>query len=306
MKTITKLWILIGILIILTPVGLILPRYFKAGTAWGEWKIFPSVWNAPIPDYTGSPFGYALSAALGIAVVALIVLLVGKFLKKKDNKFIERSIASTADFFKEILFSEEIARSKGLMQSLGAKTRIAVLAVLLVSVILAQDLKLLAALYLFSLLLAAFSHIDIIYFIKRVWFFIPLFTLLIAIPAIFTQSPLTAAVFVLRVVDCVSFVVLITITTRHNELLRSLLSLGIPPIFVSVLDMMYRYVFLFIKIFEEMHLGLKSRLVRRFDAQNARRWISSRMAFLFKRSLKMSEDVYMAMVARGYGLKGGK
>ena len=33
-----KLWIGIGVLIILTPLGLILPDYFKAGDAWGEWE----------------------------------------------------------------------------------------------------------------------------------------------------------------------------------------------------------------------------------------------------------------------------
>lgn len=37
MKTATKLWIGIGILILLSPLGLLLPEHFKAGDAWGEW-----------------------------------------------------------------------------------------------------------------------------------------------------------------------------------------------------------------------------------------------------------------------------
>jgi len=32
-----KLWIGIGALIVLSPLGLILPDQFKAGSAWGEW-----------------------------------------------------------------------------------------------------------------------------------------------------------------------------------------------------------------------------------------------------------------------------
>ena len=148
--------------------------------------------------------------------------------------------------------------------------------------------------------MAILSGINILYFIKRVWFFIPIFTLFIAIPAIFTHDLSTALIFVLRVADCVSFVVLITVTTKHSQLLKSLRSYGVPSIFVKVLDMMHRYIYLFIRIFEEMHLSLKSRLVKNFDARSARRWISSRMAFVFKRSIKMSEDVYMAMIARGY------
>ena len=83
-------------------------------------------------------------------------------------------------------------------------------------------------------------------------------------------------------------------------LLKALRSFGIPNIFTTTLDMTYRYIFLFVKIFEEMHIGLKSRLIKAFKKKRAREWISSRIGFLFRRSIKMSEDVYMAMIARGY------
>ena len=178
------------------------------------------------------------------------------------------------------------------------------LIIVLLITVFARDVQSLIAIYAASVILAVFSGINVLYFIRRVWFFIPIFTVFIAIPAIFTQGPSTALIFVLRVADCVSFVVLITVTTRHSQLLKSLRLFGVPSIFVKVLDMMHRYIYLFIRIFEEMHLSLKSRLVKSFDARSARRWISSRMAYLFRRSAKMSEDVYMAMIARGYGNDG--
>lgn len=215
-------------------------------------------------------------------------------------KFIERSVKSATDFFKEAIFSDEIARSKGLLQFINPTVKIGILICLLLVTIFAHTIQSLAALYAASIILAILSGINILYFIKRVWLFIPIFTLFIAIPAIFTHDLLTALIFVLRVADCVSFVVLITVTTRHNQLLKSLRLFGVPSIFVKVLDMMHRYMFLFIQVFGEMHLSLKSRLVKSFDARSARRWISSRVASIFKRSLKMSADVYMAMIARGY------
>ena len=73
--------------------------------------------------------------------------------------------------------------------------------------------------------------------------------------------------------------------------------------FVEVLDMTQRYLFLFMKVFEEMHLSLKSRLVKDLDYKRSHYWIASRIAFLFRRSIKMSEDVYMAMLARGYAME---
>ena len=109
MKLTTKLWIGIAVLIVLSPLGLILPEHFKAGSAWGEWgademqrlvgyvpgglKKLSSLWNAPIPDYAfkgweekGLPhlsLAYIVSAAVGRAITVIAVLLVGKILAKK-------------------------------------------------------------------------------------------------------------------------------------------------------------------------------------------------------------------------------
>ncbi|MDD5044507.1 MAG: cobalamin biosynthesis protein [Candidatus Omnitrophica bacterium] len=110
MKTTTKLWIAIAVLILFSPLGLILPERFKAGGAWGEWSIdaikeligyipeglkkMSNLWKAPIPDYAfqgweekglgNLSIAYIASAVLGIAVVALVVFSIGKFLSKKN------------------------------------------------------------------------------------------------------------------------------------------------------------------------------------------------------------------------------
>lgn len=219
-----------------------------------------------------------------------------------NNLFIERSIKSAIGFFKEAVFSEDIARSGGLLQSIDPRIKTALLIIFIAAACFANTWTSLLGLYAVSMLLALSSKIDLVYFVKRVWFFIPIFTLFIAIPAIFVQGFAHAVIFVLRVTACVSFVVVFTITTRHAQLLKSFEAIGVPPIFVQVLDMTYRYVFLFLKIFEDMHVSLKSRIIETFSHQEARRWIASRIAFLFKRSVRMSEEVYMAMLARGYGM----
>ena len=222
--------------------------------------------------------------------------------EKKADLFIERSLTNALDFLKEAVFSEEIASSRGLLQSISPSVKIAALVIFLIATLLAKTLVSLTALYLLTILLAVLSGINIFSFIKRVWVFIPIFTLIIAIPAVFMQGPYPALLFVLRVTTCVSFAVAVTMTTKHNRLIKALASMGLPEMFVRALDMVYRYIFLFIKIFEEMHLSLKSRLIAPLDGKNARRWVASRIAFMFKRSLAMSEGVYMAMLARGYGM----
>lgn len=110
MKTITKLWIMILVLAVISPIGLMLPEHFKAGAAWGEWGAeemkelvgyipqglvrLASLWNAPMPDYAfkaweGKPLhstsiAYIISAVFGILITALVIFLIGKFLSRKD------------------------------------------------------------------------------------------------------------------------------------------------------------------------------------------------------------------------------
>jgi len=214
--------------------------------------------------------------------------------------FLSRSIKGAFNFFKDAVFAEEIASSPGILQRTDPRLKMLVFLTLIVLTCFLRSIPQLLVFYSVSILFAVLSGISIPFFIKRVWFFIPIFTLFIAIPAVFMYGVKSAVIFILRVATCVSFAVLMAITTKHSMLLRALRYFLIPNIFVQILDMTYRYIFFFVKVFEEMHMGLKSRLIKKFDGRQARKWIGSRIGYLFKRSIKMSEDVYMAMLARGY------
>ena len=111
MKTMVKLWIGLLILILLSPLGLILPAKFGAGSAWGEWSsdelqklvgYVPSgmsrtvdSWKAPMPDYAMKgqenaslhklSFSYILSGLLGAAVVVGVTILIGRMVAKNDE-----------------------------------------------------------------------------------------------------------------------------------------------------------------------------------------------------------------------------
>jgi cobalt/nickel transport protein len=94
MKLTTKLWLGILLLALLSPLGLILPEYFKAGSDWTEGSRI--LWQAPLPEYAfkGSQekgllyvsFGYITSAILGIVIIAIAILLIGKKLTRKGNR----------------------------------------------------------------------------------------------------------------------------------------------------------------------------------------------------------------------------
>ncbi|MFH0855605.1 MAG: cobalt ECF transporter T component CbiQ [Candidatus Omnitrophota bacterium] len=238
------------------------------------------------------------------------------------NNFIERSINGALLFFKESIFSEDKAQEPGLLQSLDPRFKVVTFALFCIAVLFMKNTGALAILYIFSLLLACVSRINLGFFLKRTWVFIPLFSLFIAFPAIFSfASPgealyvlkffglrlvitrpglFGALLFVLRVATSVSFMILLSLTTRHSTLLKVLRVFRVPQAFVMVLGMAYRYIYLFMEIVENTYLGIKSRtggLIKRKRGQAIVAW---NIAVLWQRSFKLNEDVYGAMLSRGY------
>jgi energy-coupling factor transporter transmembrane protein EcfT len=103
------------------------------------------------------------------------------------------------------------------------------------------------------------------------------------------------------VATSVSLVVLLTLTTPWTRLLAALRALGVPRIFILIIGMAYRYVFLLLGTVTEMYEARKARTVSttRHDG-TARRFVAASAGALFGRAGHLSEEVHMAMVARGY------
>jgi cobalt ECF transporter T component CbiQ len=168
--------------------------------------------------------------------------------------------------------------------------------------------------------LALASRIDIIFFLKRTWVFVPLFSLFIAVPALFSsftpgdpvwvvpgihavvtrQGLSTASLFVLRVATSVSLAVLMTLTTRRSALFSAMRSLGIPQVFVMTLSMCYRYVHLFAGIIQDTYRAIKSRTGGYIRSGKGREMVGWNIACLWQRAQRMNEQVYNAMLSRGY------
>jgi cobalt/nickel transport system permease protein len=171
-------------------------------------------------------------------------------------------------------------------------------------------------------MLACLSRIDLRFFLKRTWVFIPIFSLFIAIPAIFSvftpgeaflsfklmglnfiitrQGVGGAVLFVARVITSVSFAVLLSLTTKHFELLKVLRVFKVPHIFVMVLGMCYRYIYLFVEVVENTYLAIKSRIGGKIHYKKGQRIVAWSMASLWYRSYRLNEAVYGAMLSRGY------
>jgi cobalt/nickel transport system permease protein len=248
---------------------------------------------------------------------------------RSKKSIVERTIGVFSSFFDESSYIEGYARKKGLLQFVDARFKLVGMLWLVVCVILVGRVEWILAILGVGVLLAVASKVRFVYYLKRVWLFAPLFTFIIAIPAMFLVpgeplfvllgkgqavgplvSPWTISLtvpgvqsvvlFVLRTGAAVSLVILLALTTPWTDLLASLQSLKIPPALVMILSMTYRYVFVLVGIAQDMSMALKSRTLKPERNRDVRKWLGATIGVLFRRSMNMSELVNLSMVSRGY------
>jgi cobalt/nickel transport system permease protein len=106
--------------------------------------------------------------------------------------------------------------------------------------------------------------------------------------------------FFLRVSTIVSFVSLLFLTTKFQDILSSFYSFKLPKGFVFLMEMCYRYIFLLLKITEDIYVARKSRSLKTQSIKNEKKITSNSIFFIFKKSLIFSDEVYKAMLSRGY------
>ncbi len=225
-------------------------------------------------------------------------------------------------FLKDSIFAEEFSSKIGVLQSLDPRVKTITILLFIILAIMVKSVIVLIFLYLLCLFLVFISKINLMSFLKRTWIFVPIFSLFIAIPAVFNiftpgiaiaafniaginfvitqQGLIGAALFVMRVITTVSFAVLLSITTKHFELLRVLRIFRIPQIFVMTVGMCYRYIYLFIEIIENTYLAIKSRVGGSIHYKRGQHLVAWNIADLWMRSIELNENVYMAMISRGY------
>jgi len=244
--------------------------------------------------------------------------------KRRKGSFVEKTLAGGAGVLRQAMFSEDVARGGGLLQRLDPRVKLLSLLGLLLVAAFVRHVPVLVGLYLLTLALAATSGLPIGFFIKRVWLFIPIFTGIVVLPATFsfitpgevvvplwhwhghpvglTRQGLTSAVLIVtRVATSISLVVLLTLTTPWTRLLAALRALAVPRMFILVIGMAYRYLFLLLSSVTDMFQARKARtVVAEVDARAGRRFVSAAAGTLFGRSYALSEEVHQAMVARGY------
>lgn len=237
--------------------------------------------------------------------------------RSQRSRVLEHTLEEISNTLERDLFTEQLSQRTGLFQSLDARVKVLVGLALLIAVGLSRSLAVLVGLNGLAVLLAWRSAIPLGYFLKRIWLTLPFFTGVLIIPALFitpgpalvqlpwgleiTRTGLTTGLFLLlRVSDSLSWTLLLIFTTPWNTVLSALTVLRVPDVFILILGMTYRYIYLLLHTANDMFLSRKSRLVGRLPGNQERQMMAAISGTLLSKSLNLSSEVYLAMQSRGF------
>ncbi|MDI6710346.1 MAG: cobalt ECF transporter T component CbiQ [Bacillota bacterium] len=251
--------------------------------------------------------------------------------RRGGRRFVSRTVQAVAGVIREDFLSARRAAAPGLLQSLDPRVKVVTLGGLIVVASLSSHWAVILGLYLAALAAGLASRLGLSLLVTRVWPFCLLFAGVAALPmvlswvtpgealaAIWTGGPrlgplalppdlylsreglLQAAVFTSRVALCMTLALLLALTTPASRLFLALRALRVPRVFVVLLETSQRYLFLLLRMVQELHIAREARTISPAGPPAGRRFAVQGIAVLLSRSLLLSEEVHQAMLARGY------
>jgi cobalt/nickel transport system permease protein len=230
----------------------------------------------------------------------------------------------------DLFFIEKQAYRDSFMHRLDARVKI-ILTFAIIIAIVAVPYSIMvytvgAIFFLFFLFLWAVSKLPLSVYIKRLSVIVPLWGIIIlfqiflknkyyteyhilySLPlgiSIYAESVEFAMILAVKFLISISFIILLSSTTKMQDLLQGASRLGLPAEIALALGMMIRYLFVFGYIFRKVNETLKTKCFDAFDRHLPYRYRLRQLGYtigtMFIRSYEQGERVYTSMLCRGYG-----
>ncbi|MHB8174888.1 MAG: cobalt transporter CbiM [Nitrospirota bacterium] len=279
--------------------------------------------------------GYLASGFTGAVLAVGLIYLLTRLLKPKSSRlsYLDKGLSHIAKVTRNSYVQWELSSRKGFFQELDARVKVIFMLLMLVAVNIRKDLptELIIAAFIFALALASKVGLKVMY--GRVVFIGFFFGFLVALPSslniitpgkpiltlfhlheahsvwtykIPKEVGLTAgglfgvAMLTTRVINSVSLAMLVLFTTPFTEIMRALKTFRVPDSVLAVVNLTYKYIFIFAKTVEDMHLAKLSRTAGTLDGSEARRWAAGRMGVIFKKTQTRCDEIFKAMLSRGF------
>jgi cobalt/nickel transport system permease protein len=253
--------------------------------------------------------------------------------KRARLSFLNRTLINAASAAKSIYVQAENATKKNFIHRINPHVKLISLIYLEIVISVTNSLVPQAVITVFIFLLYIIARLEIFYVYRKILILAFVFGFLVIFPASlnfithgkiifnlvsfnnpsrfwiynipqnigFTKEGIqVVSLLFLRVLNSVSFALLIVFTTSFPAFIKSFKILGVPDTFLMIITLAYKYIFILCRAIEDTFLSLKSRLISNVKNNTIRKLISGLIFLIFKRSMTTYENTYYAMVSRGY------
>jgi cobalt/nickel transport system permease protein len=211
------------------------------------------------------------------------------------NGFIDKSILSFLNVISRMRAGASVSSGK---YKVNAAFKLAFTFVFILLVSLSRSFAFILVSGAFILVQLSFLSAKHITSVLKPVIFAALLTFLILAPSVFLADNTNWAFIELKVIQTVTAAGIFAHTTGQSEISRALRRFFVPGIFITVLDTAVKYIFLLGEITLNMMYALKLRSVGKNKDKYTS--MSGVAGTVFLNSKEMSEQMYEAMVCRGF------
>lgn len=161
-----------------------------------------------------------------------------------------------------------------------------------------KDFKFLGITYVYLFIISTQLRKEEIKKILSLNLIIPIFTLIALIPSIILGNIYSSLMIIVKVLATILVTSILSYTTKWSDITKSLRLLYIPNIFILIMEITIRYIF----ILGEFSFELFNSLLLKSVGKNANKYtsLSSLIGTLFMKSKYMGDELYSAMECRGF------
>jgi cobalt ECF transporter T component CbiQ len=253
--------------------------------------------------------------------------------KKHTIPFIDTTIQNIAKVIKSIYVQNETSSRDGLLQKLNARSKIIFLFGFIIIISFIRHIESQILISALISILFILSRVNLIAIYKKIFLLGFLFGFLIIIPAglnivsdgniifnlinfktahkfwiynipsdigITKEGCIVVIRFFIRITNSIALSLLVMYTTSFPGIIKSLKIFRVPDIFLLVITLTYKFIFILSYTTEDTYLALKSRWWRNSRDTSANQFIAERITYIFRKSWIKYEEIYHAMLARGF------
>ncbi|GIM28094.1 cobalt permease [Clostridium polyendosporum] len=216
--------------------------------------------------------------------------------KEDKDAFVDKSIFSLLGVLSSIKRSSRRFPSRIHSINPALKLISSLLIIILISI--SKSYKFTLVIYSYLFVMFALLNKEEIKKILCISLVIPIFTLIALIPSIIAGNVYNSLIIVMRILSAVLVTNILSFTTKWNDIVGALKLLYIPDIFILVMEITLRYIYILGEFSLDMLYALKLRSIGKNEDKYTS--VSEMIGTLFLKSKDLGDELYLAMECRGF------